>query len=291
MRHALTIDLEEYFQVHALSGTVSLKSWDSFPCFAEYNTKKILDALEEAGISATFFCLGWIAERNNGLIKAIHERGHEIACHGYMHQIISTQTPESFKDDVSRAKHVLEDCIGREVIGYRAPTYSITNKTLWALDILEELNFRYDSSIFPIHHDNYGIPDAPRFPHKIPGRSLAEFPISTMKLGAVNFPISGGGYFRLLPYSFTRSALRLLEKSSTPFIFYIHPWELNSRTPRVEGISALSRFRTYVGISGTYAKFCKLIKDFEFTTAQGVLCEHGLLDAEALRIVEPGACG
>ncbi len=171
MRHALTIDLEEYFQVHALSGTVSPKSWDSFPCFAEYNTKKILDALEEAGISATFFCLGWIAERNNGLIKAIHERGHEIACHGYMHQIISTQTPESFKDDVSRAKHVLEDCIGREVIGYRAPTYSITNKTLWALDILEELNFRYDSSIFPIHHDNYGIPDAPRFPHKIPGRS------------------------------------------------------------------------------------------------------------------------
>lgn len=288
MKHALTIDLEEYFQVHALSDVVSVDSWDSFPSDADYNTKKILDVLEKAGVSATFFCLGWIAERNNGLIRSIHERGHEIACHGYMHQLITAQTPESFRDDVSRAKSVLESCIGHEVIGYRAPTYSITGKTLWALDILEELNFRYDSSIFPIYHDNYGIPDAPRFPHRIPGRSLAEFPISTMKLGRINLPISGGGYFRLLPYFFTRSALKLLGKGSNPFVFYIHPWEINSRTPRLAGISALSRFRTYVGISGAYVKFCNLIKDFEFTTVRDVLCGQGLLDGASLQAVEAG---
>ncbi len=289
MKNALTIDLEEYFQVHALSDIVPVNSWDSFSCEAPDNTKKILDVLDESGVSATFFCLGWNAQRNPKLIESIHDRGHEVACHGHMHQLISTQDPKVFREDVSRAKKTLEDSTGEEVIGYRAPTYSITNKTLWAFDILEELGFRYDSSIFPIYHDNYGIPDAPRFPYRIPGRSLAEFPISTMKLGAFNFPVAGGGYFRLFPYLLTRSALKHLEKSGNPFIFYIHPWEVNSRTPRVEGISALSRFRTYVGLAAAYGKFCNLLKDFEFTTARDVLRELGFLDPEDLSTVRPGA--
>ncbi|HNY64425.1 MAG TPA: DUF3473 domain-containing protein [Deltaproteobacteria bacterium] len=291
MRHALTIDLEEFFQIHALSDVIDVASWDTFGCAVEANTNRILDLLEESSIHATFFCLGWIAERNRGLIRDIHARGHEIACHGHLHQLISTQTPQTFREDVAKAKGILEDCTGSPVIGYRAPTYSITNKTLWALDILEELGFSYDSSIFPIYHDNYGIPDAPRHPHRLPGRSLVEFPISTLKIGSVNIPVSGGGYFRLLPYPVTRAALRYLEKGSEPFIFYIHPWEINRRTPRMDGMSPLSRFRTYIGINRSLGRFCSLIKDFSFSTVQDVLCSQGLLTRAPDKAPLPDAVG
>lgn len=284
MRHALTVDLEEYFQVHALSDIIPIDSWDSFEAGADYNTKRILDLLDEKGVTSTFFCLGWIAERNKALIKTIYAHGHEIACHGYQHQLIYRQDQSSFRDDVSQAKNILEDCIGESVIGYRAPTYSITNKTLWALDVLEELGFLYDSSIFPIYHDNYGIPDAPRFPHKLQGRSLVEFPISTLKIGTTNLPVSGGGYFRLFPYFLTRFALKYFEKGRKPFVFYIHPWELNENTPRVSGASALSTFRTYVGISRSFENFSSLIRDFKFTSARNVLCEQGLLDIKGVRL-------
>lgn len=277
MRHALSIDLEEFFQIHALSDVIAPESWETFPPSIEQNTNKILAELESRGVVATFFCLGWVASRHPALIKEIHSQGHEIACHGYSHQVIYNQNRESFRNDVYKAKTVLEDIIGEQVIGYRAPTYSITKNTLWAFDILEDLGFQYDSSIFPIYHDNYGIPDAPRLPHKIEGRSLAEFPISTMKLGVFNLPISGGGYFRLFPYLLTRKALSVLDRRNEPFVFYIHPWEFNPAIPRIPGMSFPSRFRTYVGITRTADKFSHLINDFSFTTVRQVLMDRALL--------------
>ena len=279
MKHALTIDVEEYFQIHAFSGVIPTGSWDSYPSAVAINTERILDLLDEQGVSATFFCLGWIAERNRELIRSIHKRGHEVACHGHMHQVISNQDPAAFREDVARAKDILEDCIGRSVIGYRAPTYSITSRTLWALDILEDLGFRYDSSIFPIYHDNYGIPDAPRIPHRLRHSSMVEFPISTFRIGSVNLPVSGGGYFRLLPYFVTRSALRSIQRLGQPFVFYIHPWELNPETPRITEAPALSRFRTYIGINRSFSRFRRLLQDFDFTTVHEVLKDCGLAEA------------
>ncbi|HNR51205.1 MAG TPA: DUF3473 domain-containing protein [Deltaproteobacteria bacterium] len=276
MKHALTIDVEEYFQIHAFSCVIPTGSWDSYPSAVAINTERILDLLDEQGVSATFFCLGWIAERNRELIRSIHKRGHEVACHGHMHQVISNQDPAAFREDVARAKDILEDCIGRSVIGYRAPTYSITSRTLWALDILEDLGFRYDSSIFPIYHDNYGIPDAPRIPHRLRHSSMVEFPISTFRIGSVNLPVSGGGYFRLLPYFVTRSALRSIQRLGQPFVFYIHPWELNPETPRITEAPALSRFRTYIGINRSFSRFRRLLQDFDFTTVHEVLKDCGL---------------
>ena len=175
-----------------------------------------------------------------------------------------------------KSKKIIEDIIGRPVLGYRAPTYSITEKTLWALDILEELGFIYDSSIFPVHHDNYGIPSAPRFPYLIEGRNLAEFPISTVRIGKLNFPIAGGGYFRLFPYVITRLGLKSIEREGKFFIFYLHPWEFNPDTPRIAGLSALSRFRTYVNLSKTQSRFEQLLTDFGFASASDVLEEAGL---------------
>ncbi len=277
MRHALSIDLEEFFQIHALSDVIKEESWHTFPSSVEGNTEKILELLELHGITATFFCLGWIAQRHPALIRRIHDKGHEIGCHGFSHQVIYHQDRQSFYEDVSKAKKVLEEIIGSPVIGYRAPTYSITKKTIWAIDILQELGFRYDSSIFPIYHDNYGIPDAPRLPHLIEGTGMVEFPISTLTVGKFNMPISGGGYFRLFPYLITKAALKAMEERNEPFVFYIHPWEFNPETPRIEGMSLFSRFRTYVGISRTHKRFSTLIKDFSFTTVARVLEDLGLL--------------
>ncbi len=277
MTNALSIDLEEYFQIHALAGLIQPDMWPDFPSSIEDNTVRILDLLEEFRIRTTFFCLGWIAEHHKGLIRRIHSQGHEIACHGFAHQVIYQQDKVVFRDDVSRAKDILEDITGDPVIGYRAPTYSITEKTLWALSILEELGFRYDSSIFPIYHDNYGMPNAPRFPYLLPDSTLVEFPISTHKVGPINIPISGGGYFRLLPYFFTKIALKALMHSNNPFVFYIHPWELNPDTPRVAGMDARSRFRTYVGIGTSFQKFSSLLQDFSFAPIRDVLTEMKLL--------------
>ncbi|HWR68214.1 MAG TPA: XrtA system polysaccharide deacetylase [Desulfomonilia bacterium] len=277
MNNALTIDLEEYFQIHVLAGHINPDTWHTFPSFVQENTQRILDMLDEKGIRATFFCLGWIAERHGNLVRRIHRMGHEVACHGYAHQVIYQQDPARFREDVTRARQVLEDATGQPVIGYRAPTYSITEKTMWALQILEEVGFRYDSSIFPIYHDNYGIPDAPRFPFRLPGKTLVEFPISTLRMGPVNLPISGGGYFRLLPYPLTKMGLRVLASSRRPFVFYIHPWELNPDTPKVPGMSAISRFRTYTGIGTARARFERLLADFRFAPARDVLMELGLL--------------
>ena len=278
MKNALTIDLEEYFQIHVLAQLIKPATWGSIPSSVSENTGRILDLLNRKGISATFFCLGWIAEHHKDLIRQIHESGHEIACHGYAHRAIYRQSRQEFREDVTRAKGILEDIIGDKILGYRAPTYSITGKTLWALDILEELGFRYDSSIFPIYHDNYGIPDAPRFPHRIQGSSLVEFPLTTFRLGTLNLPISGGGYFRLIPYSLIRLGLRSMKSSGMPFIFYLHPWEINPETPIVSGMGLFSRFRTYTGIQSAYRRFSQLLDDFAFAPARVVLKEMGMFE-------------
>jgi len=277
MNHALTIDVEEFFQIHALSRVVAPYQWDHYPSTVEENTDRILHLLEDSGIKATFFCLGWVAERHKALIRRMHAAGHEVACHGYAHQVIYQQDPQAFKEDVTKAKAILEEITGETIIGYRAPTYSLMKKTLWALDILEDLGFQYDSSIFPIRHDNYGIPDSPRFPYRLENHALVEFPLSTVRIGWINLPIAGGGYFRLFPYLITKCALTLLTRESLPCIFYIHPWEFNPSLPRVASLSVLSRFRTYVGLKRTEERFSRLIAEFAFTTVRDVLKTLGLL--------------
>ncbi|MGC9323248.1 MAG: XrtA system polysaccharide deacetylase [Desulfomonilia bacterium] len=277
VKNALTIDLEEYFQIHALSTCISPDAWSGYPSHVEGNTSVLLDLLDQHEVKATFFCLGWIGEKHERLIERIHLQGHEIACHGFAHQVIYQQDHSQFRMDVDRAKKVLEDACGCPVVGYRAPTYSIRKDTLWALDVLEQVGFSYDSSIFPIFHDNYGIPDAPRFPHRLPGLHLVEFPLTTVKLGPFNLPVSGGGYFRLLPYVLTKHGLRSFASSNGPFIFYIHPWEINPDTPRVENMDIVSYFRTYVGIRGALAKLDRLLTDFEFAPARDVLKSLDLL--------------
>jgi len=277
MNNALSIDLEEYFQIHALSGLIHPDTWPNMPSSIEENTSMLLELLEMRNIRATFFCLGWIAERYPRLIKRICAAHHEIACHGYAHKVIYQQDHAAFREDVSRAKKILEDITGKPVIGYRAPTYSIIEKTLWALKVLEEMGYLYDSSIFPIYHDNYGIPHAPRFPYRLPENTLVEYPLSTLKIGPINIPISGGGYFRLFPYALIKIGLKALMLGNKPFVFYIHPWELNPNTPRVPGMDALSRFRTYTGIETACDNFVALLKDFPFAPVHDVLHDLGLL--------------
>jgi len=386
MLNALTIDLEDYFQVHAFSNVVRFEDWGNYKSRIEKNTHRLLEILHECkpnflsnvpnclsrssvnsinstdpinstnssnppsvlspegseflpptsnlcpqtSRNATFFILGWLAERYPNLIRAIKDQGHEIACHGYAHKLIYTQTKEEFRNDIRKAKAILEDIIGEEVVGYRAPSYSITNKSQWAFEVLMEEGFKYDSSIFPIHHDFYGFPHAPRFPFLISlnGNStfefsplnfdlkktpqsafrnphsaaqssvnstnpinstnssnpvtpnselrtpncLLEFPLSTVRFCGQNVPISGGGYFRLFPYSVIRSGLTRINKiDGMPFIFYLHPWELDDEQPRINSISMLSRFRHYVNLDKTEKRFKKLLTDFRFSSFKNIL--------------------
>ena len=275
--NALTIDLEDYFQVEAFASRINYNDWDNYPCHIEKNTKKILDILDFYQVKATFFCLGWIAKRYPLLIKTIAQKGHEIASHGYAHKPIYKQSPKEFREDIKRTKNILEDIIGKPVFGYRAPTYSITQKTLWALEILAEEGYKYDSSIFPIKHDLYGIPNAPRFPFVITFQrsnvqTFFEFPLTTLRILNINIPIAGGGYFRLFPYVFIKNALKYINiKEKKPFIFYLHPWELDPNQPRINHIPWRSRFRHYVNLHKTEKKLKKLLSDFKFNTVLKIL--------------------
>ena len=265
IRNYLTIDVEDYYQVSALEGVVRPEDWPAQESRVEKNTGKILQLLAEYGVKATFFIVGWVAERYPQLVRDIVAGGHEIGCHSYLHRRIYNLTRDEFRDDTRKAKAILEDASGRPVLGYRAPTYSITKRSLWALDILQELGFRYDSSIFPIRHDMYGIPDAPRFPYKLLGNEMMEYPISTSIFLGRKIPVSGGGYFRFFPYWFTKAALgRINDKERQPFVFYLHPWEIDPGQPRFANASALSRFRHYNNLHKTECRFRRLIKDFEF---------------------------
>ena len=279
--NALTFDVEEYFHAEVFTRVVRPEDWEALPSRAAESTRRILDVLDLRGITATFFVLGWVAERDPGLVKDIQARGHEIACHSYAHRLIYGMTQDDFRADVRRAKAVIEDATGSAVVGYRAPTFSVTRQTLWALGVLAEEGFRYDSSVFPIHHDRYGIPDAPRFPHRVrlvDGRSLIEFPITTLAIAGQRFPFSGGGYFRLLPYPVIRAALRRVNtQERMPGIVYLHPWELDPEQPRLP-IRGLSRVRHYANLERTAGKLDQLLSDFKFAPVAHLLEDTQLAD-------------
>lgn len=261
----LSIDVEDYFQVAAFDKIVEVGEWDGFESRVERNTSILLSMLDSQDVKATFFVVGWIAERYPDLVKKIWENGHKIGCHSHMHQKIYTLTPDEFREDTKRAKSILEDIIGHLVEGYRAPSYSITKKSLWALDILAELGFTYDSSIFPIYHDNYGIPDSPRFEYKLPQQGMMEYPISTLLFWGRKIPVAGGGYFRLFPYWFSKMALKKInENEIQPFVFYLHPWEVDPDQPRFKNASALSKFRHYNNLKSTEIRFASLLRDFDY---------------------------
>lgn len=279
MKNALTIDVEDYFHVTAFEGVVSRKDWESYPPRVTENTRRVLDLLDEFSLRATFFVLGWVAERSPELVRSIVARGHEVACHGYGHERIYTMTPENFRRDVSQAKKILEDIAGCSVNGYRAPSYSITERSMWALDVLVEEGFSYDSSIFPILHDNYGIPGAERFPHVIERQSgsILEFPLTTLKMKILGkdmiVPIAGGGYLRLLPVSIVRNGLRRINgRDKQPAVLYFHPWELDPDQPRIKA-SFRSTFRHYLNLDTTEDKLRHLLPRVPFGTMSEVLDE------------------
>lgn len=280
MRNALTIDVEDYFQVTAFEPVVQYADWEGCESRVERNTHALLEGLEAHETQATFFILGWVAERYPQLVRAIEAAGHEVAAHGYAHQRIYTQTPARFREETQRVKACLEDIIGRPILGYRAASYSITTASLWALDILQETGFVYDSSIFPVRHDFYGIPDHPRFCHVLNGEGhagLVEFPMSTVRLGNFNLPIAGGGYFRLYPYALSRWGIRHLNRAEQqPAVVYLHPWEVDPQQPRLPA-RGLSKFRHYVNLDKTLPRLQRLLRDFDFAPMATVLRDHGFL--------------
>ncbi|MEO7150852.1 MAG: XrtA system polysaccharide deacetylase [Burkholderiaceae bacterium] len=262
--NALTIDVEDYFQVSAFAPHIDRAGWDQRECRVERNVETILDMLDASGTQATFFTLGWIAERYPQLVRSIVSRGHELASHGYGHQRASELTPAAFSEDVVRAKRILEDLSGFEVPGYRAPSFSIGTGNLWAFDVLARAGHRYSSSVYPIRHDHYGMPDAPRFAHPV-GDGLLEIPVTTLRLLNRNLPSSGGGYFRLYPYALSRWMLQQVNRQDRQSaIFYFHPWEIDVDQPRVPGIGAKTRFRHYVNIPRMQARLQRLLGDFEW---------------------------
>ncbi|MCC7258501.1 MAG: DUF3473 domain-containing protein [Gammaproteobacteria bacterium] len=280
LQGAFTVDVEDYFQVDAFADCIDPGAWDGFTPRVTRNTRELLDLLDSRGVKGTFFVLGWVARREPGLVREIAARGHEVASHGMSHQRVVTQTPAVFRAETRDSKRLLEDQVQAPVIGYRAATYSITRESLWALDILVEEGFRYDSSIFPIRHDRYGIPDATIRPHRLvtpQGQGLAEFPLSVAHVAGLNLPVSGGGYFRLLPYAVTAWGLRRVLAAGRPVVFYLHPWEIDPGQPRVAGARLRSRFRHYLNLRRTRARLERLLGDFRFGTMRDCLVAGNLL--------------
>ena len=282
IRNALTVDEEDYFHVTAIAKSIDRAFWGDYPLRVENNTWRLLDLFDEYEVRATFFVLGWVAERRRSLVEDIRARGHEVACHGYSHQLIYNQSPHVFREETLRSKHLLEDIVQLPVRGYRAASYSITQRSSWALDILAEAGFDYDSSIFPVRHDRYGIPGAPEVPHRletVQGHSLVEFPLSTAKLFHYRLPVAGGGYFRLYPYALSRAGLRQINRRQQPFVFYLHPWEIDPDQPRIAA-SWFSRFRHYNNLDKCESRLRKLLGEFQFGTAWEVLGDLGLVVAQ-----------
>jgi len=269
--NAMTVDVEDYFQVSAFDQVVDRADWDRLESRVEKNTHRLMDLLDEFDVRATFFVLAWVAERFPALVGEIDARGHEVASHGYGHRLVYDQTPEAFRTDVRRARRILQDASGQAVVGFRAPSYSITARSLWALDVLVEEGHEYDSSIFPIRHDRYGMPGEPRHRHVRRTRAglLTELPPATVRVGSVNLPASGGGYFRLLPYRWTRWSLaRINERERQPAVFYLHPWELDPGQPRLRTMG-LNRFRHYRNLDRTDERLRRLFREFRF----GPMCD------------------
>lgn len=275
IRNAMTIDVEDYFQVSAFAPHIPRDSWPSLSCRVEGNIDRILALLDEREAKGTFFTLGWIAERYPAMVRLIVDNGHELASHGHNHLRASDQSPDEFLDDITRSKKILEDIGGQAVIGYRAPSFSIGTRNLWALDTLREAGYRYSSSIYPIHHDHYGMPDAPRFKfHPRGPDGLVELPATTVQLFGRNLPAGGGGYFRLLPYSLSRWFMRRVNHiDRQPCIFYFHPWEIDPGQPRQKNVGLKTRFRHYVNLSRTESRIRALLRDFQWGRMDRIFME------------------
>jgi polysaccharide deacetylase family protein (PEP-CTERM system associated) len=282
MVNAMTVDVEDYFHVSAFDGVLPRHSWSSLESRVSANTDRLLAVFDDCGVAATFFVLGMVAERFPELVRRIAAAGHEVASHGYAHRLIYDQTPAAFRDDVRRAKALLEDAAGCEVRGYRAPSYSIVPRSLWALDVLLEEQYRYDASIFPIHHDRYGIPVSPRHPYVItrPAGALIEVPASTTRCLGLNLPVGGGGYFRLLPYGWTRWGIkRINTRECRPAVFYLHPWEVDPQQPRLPA-GRLTTLRHYRNLGETAGRLRRLLNEFSFAPVIDVL-ERAIPEAVA----------
>jgi len=270
----MTVDVEDYYHVSAFAKVIAPRDWERWPSTVERNTQRLLDLFDEASIKATFFVLGWVAERYPQLVREIHARGHELASHGYSHQLVYKQTPALFRAETAQSKQLLEDIAQTPIVGYRAASYSITRESLWAIDILIELGFQWDSSIFPVYHDRYGIPDSPAQPYRIrsDGGELLEFPLTTAKLLGYSMPAAGGGYFRLYPYALSRWLFKnATNDNRRPAIFYLHPWEIDELQPRVPGASLLSRFRHYNNLAHCLPRLKKMLAEFPFGTVSDSL--------------------
>lgn len=280
--NAFTVDVEDYFHVAALSDAIKRSDWGNYTPRVENNTRRLLEIFDAHDVHATFFVLGWVAERFPQLVRQIHGQGHEVACHGMSHRMIYDQSVDDFRQETIRSKELLEQTIGAPVEGYRAASYSITKQSLWALDIIIEAGFRYDSSIFPVHHDLYGIPGSERIPHRLKtdsGGAISEFPPSTVRVLGQNIPVGGGGYFRLYPYRLTRYFLRHVnDRLGSPFMFYVHPWEIDADQPRVAA-KLTSRFRHYLNLDKCEMRLEQLLNDFRFDTVKKVLADLDLLEA------------
>ena len=281
--NALTVDVEDYFQVSAFREQVSPDDWPHFESRVVANTHRVLDVFDEGGATATFFVLGWIAERHPQLVREIASRGHEIACHGFSHQLIYGQSRVVFTEETRRAKNVLEAQVQQPVRGYRAASFSITDASRWALDVLADCGFEYDSSMYPVRHDLYGTAVEAAGPHRIvapEGKTLIEFPMTTRSFMGMTVPVSGGGYFRLYPYRLTAFLLNAVNRDNEPFVFYMHPWEVDPDQPRIRA-SVKSRFRHYTNLDRCEAKLRALLRDFSFASMAQVVADYPLAEAAA----------
>jgi polysaccharide deacetylase family protein (PEP-CTERM system associated) len=287
--NALSVDVEDYFHVEAFADRISPHTWDQYPSRVVANTRRVLEMFARAGVRGTFFVLGWVAERFPQLVREILAAGQEIGCHSYLHQCIWRLTPEQFRSDTRRALAAIQDASGVAVAGYRAPTFSIVQRTLWALEILLEEGLQYDSSVFPVHHDVYGLPQAPRTTfcwEFSEGRFLLEVPMSTIRLLGSNFPVGGGGYLRLLPMAYSRWGLKRLEQDSIPFQLYLHPWEIDPEQPRLPG-RWKSRLRHYRNLEFMQSRIERLLIEAQFAPLKEVLVAQGYADNLALH--RPGS--
>ena len=284
-KHCLSFDVEEHFQVSAFESPMRRRHWDQFESRVQLNTEKLLELLAKKGVQATFFILGWVAERYPSLVHQIAWAGHEVASHGYAHELITSQTPVVFREDIRKAKAILESILSKPVLGYRAPSFSITKDTMWATQVLVEEGYIYDSSIFPVVHDRYGVPSANPELHQLSTASglLWEVPPSTVKCLGVRLPVAGGGYFRLYPYPVLRALLRKLEGEGAPLVMYMHPWEFDPDQPRMEG-SMVSRMRHYLNLDKTEGRMRALLEDFSFAPIRQVFPQ-----IEQMQFMEPSS--
>ncbi len=275
-KNVVSVDVEDYFHAEVFSGVVDRSRWDSYASRVEGNTRRLLELLGDLNLHGTFFVLGWVAERFPGLVREIAAGGHELACHSYWHRLIYKLDRAEFREDTRRAKNVIEQAAGQPVYGYRAPTYSVIDRSVWALEILAELGFTYDSSIYPIRHDRYGMPGAPRSPFRFqtPSGPMTEFPITTFRLAGHNMPVGGGGYLRLLPRLYTRMGLQRVQKEGVPIVIYIHPWEVDPEQPTLP-VSLKSRLRHYTNLSRTFDRFQSVLQAGKYTSFR----ESGLADS------------